>query len=123
MGKRYPTKEKKQFMKQFIAWEMYAGKPNRKKIIQFLFGSKLKKFQDRKVIASIRIDYQWFTNYKTKEGKMKVIDASNHLKLIEDCLAKYLSIDDCYFKHFNWTTRHCEKNEELQANIYRPSIL
>ena len=122
IGKRYATKEKQQFVRAFSSWTMCNGKRAKQEILKFLFGDNLKKFRERKVIASIKVDYVWTTNFKTQEGKMKIIDASNRVKLAEDCLAEYLTINDCYFKDFWWESRHNESKEDFSIKVYRPNI-
>ena len=86
------------------------------------FGENLLKFRKRKVIGVVRIDYTWVTNFKTKTGDMKIVDASNRIKLTEDCIAKFLTVNDCYFKEFHWDSIHSEIEESFTANIYQAKI-
>lgn len=122
VNKRYPTKKKKEFLKSWENWVMQVTKIENIKVLKFLFGTtkKRKQFIERKALATIRVEYMWTTRLTTKDGKrMKIFDSSNRLKLIEDSLAKFIGIDDCYFKEFTWETFN-HKDEAFCARIYRP---
>lgn len=122
VNRRYPTKKKKEFLKEWNNYILKVKKNDKIKICKFLFGSpkKRKMFVERKALATIRVEYMWTTRLTTKDGKrMKIFDSSNRMKLIEDCLAKFIGVDDCYFKDFSWDTIHY-KEEGFCARIYRP---
>lgn len=123
VGKRYPPKQKARYLKEFSHWQMELGTNLRAKLNRFVFGDRIIEFKKRKVIAIVKIHYTWVMNFKTKTGTMKMIDASNHLKLTEDCIAKLLTIDDCYFKEFSWDSIHSEIESSFSANIYRAKII
>lgn len=123
VGKRYPSKEKKQYETNFSHWEYKVGNSDRRRVIRFVFGDNLKNFQKRKAIGIVKIHYTWVMNFKNKNNTMKMIDSSNHLKLTEDNIAKFLTIDDCYFKEFSWDTMHSEIESSFSANIYKARII
>lgn len=123
VGKRYPPKQKARYIKEFGDWQAQVGLDERRRVVRFIFGDNLTAFQKRKAIGVVKVDYLWVTNFKTKAGTMKLIDASNHMKLTEDCIAKFLTIDDCYFKEFSWHTIHSEIESSFSANIYRARII
>ena len=124
VNRRYPTKNKKKFLKEWNDALLKVGKRKQFEVWNFLFKDTKKRalFVDRRAIATIRIEYIWLTNLLTKDKKrMKIIDSSNRIKLIEDCLAKFIGVDDCYFKEFSWDTYHY-KEENFCARIYRPNL-
>lgn len=119
IGKRYSTKEKKEFIRQFASWQMMVGKRERAKALRFVFGDRLTGFQKRIRVGIVKIEYFWVTDFKTVDGRMKMFDASNRMKLTEDCLAKFLTIDDCYFKEFSWETTHHHTEKSFCVAIHR----
>lgn len=122
VNRRYPTKKKKIFMESWNDGVMEIGNKKKIEMWKFLFGNINKRslFVERKALATIRIEYYWSTRLKTKKGdKMKLFDSSNRIKLLEDCLAKFMGVDDCYFKDFSWTTINHE-TEDFFVRIYRP---
>ena len=123
VGKRYAPKQKAKYLNDFSNWMAHVGIQDRRRVVRFVFGENLTAFQKRKAIGVVKISYLWATNFKTKAGTMKMIDASNHMKLTEDCLAKFLTIDDCYFKEFTWDTIHSEVESSFSVNIYRARII
>ena len=123
IGKRYATKKKEKYINEFASWQVRVGIRDRRKILKFVFGDNLTKFRKRKVIGKVRIDYTWVTNFKTKQDTMKVVDASNRIKLTEDYIAKFLTVNDCYFKEFEWDTIHSEIEESFSALIYRAKVI
>ena len=123
IGKRYSTKKKAKYLKEFNDWRLQVGLAERKRVLRFVLGDNAIKFKKRKVIGIVKISYQWVTNFKTNKGEMKVVDASNRLKLTEDCIADFLTINDCYFKDFEWTTIHSEIEQSFSALIYRARVI
>lgn len=122
VNRRYPTKKKKEFLREWSRCVKQTTRQERLQILKFLFEDVKKKnlFIKRKALATVKVEYMWATRLTTKDGKkMKIFDSSNRLKLIEDCLAKFIGIDDCYFKEFNWTTVDY-KEEGFCARVYKP---
>ena len=59
----------------------------------------------------------------TKSGKIKIFDADNHIKIMNDTVAKWLGIDDVYFSNFKMTSSHSEDHHYFNMFLANPSPL
>ena len=122
INRRYPTKKKKEFLKLWNTELLKIGHQTRFKVWRFLFGDVRDRalFADRRAIATMRVEYIWLTPLTTKKGdRMKRMDSDNRIKLIQDCIADFIGVDDCYFKEFSWETYHCNE-ENFCFRTYKP---
>ena len=127
-NRRYPTKKKKTYDKEWRFWDIKSrksGKSEIDKIRKFLFRDKFKEFCQRKVLEIIKIEHYWTRRLIVLDGRtgcerLKVQDSTNYIKATEDAVAKWLGIDDCYFKDSSIKSFHDPKIETYSIALYVP---
>ena len=109
VNRGYPTKEKKRYLREFGDWAL-VNPPAKFRKALFHQEGLYEAFKANLAPYHIVLDYHWVDDFLTEskkaKEKMRKIDASNFIKCTEDCLAKWLGIDDRYFKQFTFRAEH-----------------
>lgn len=52
----------------------------------------------------VAVDATFYYRFLTANGNQRVFDAPNLLKLLIDCIAEKIGINDCLIRHGSWTS-------------------
>ena len=116
--KGHYTPKRIELADEFFCWSLGVGAVGRSEAEQFLLGEDKESFYNRTAKTVFTLNLIWKRRMFTKDGKLRKVDNSNYIKAIEDELARWLRIDDCYFANPMVTPRDCtDGNESLTAII------
>lgn len=123
--RNWPSKEKQAYLKEFNWWVGKIQKiESMWRIRRFLLGDVHSRFNDRTDLRVINVDYVWVDDFITKDGaKMRMKDSSNRIKAVEDCVSRWMRIDDCYFKNLSIRCIHSREVQDFVMNISKPKPL